>query len=133
MSDEVAQILAEMAGTLPSPGGDAPDDQRRQPDGAALIDEASFDERGYLRLNPDVATSVARGEFPSGYHHYMVHGFGEGRNVPGTPAEPRNRILRPAAAASVRPASVLPVIATPLIRESSTSRLDCSCEIKRLV
>ena len=118
MSDEVAQILAEMAGTLPSPGGDAPDDQRRQPDGAALIDEASFDERGYLRLNPDVATSVSRGEFPSGYHHYVVHGFGEGRNVPGTPAEPRNRILRPSAATTVTevgPTSEIPFIVEAVI------------------
>lgn len=121
MSDEVAQILAEMSGTLPNSRADAPVSQWRLADGAPLIDEASFDERGYLRLHPDVATSVARGEFPSGYHHYMVHGFGEGRNVPGTPAEPRNRILRPAAAAvtEVGPTTEIPFIVEAVIASAT--------------
>ena len=121
MSDEVAQILAEMAGTAAPIGPGATDAALvagwRLADGGAMIDEASFDERGYLRLNPDVATSVARGEFPSGYHHYMVHGFGEGRTVPGTPTEPRNRILRPAARAvtEIGPTTEIPFIVEAVI------------------
>ncbi len=125
MSDEVADILAEMAGAPakdgPAGGHAPPEVQWRLADGAAMIDKASFDERGYLSLNPDVATSVAYGEFPSGYHHYMVHGFGEGRSVPGTPAEPRNRILRPAAIAAteIGPTTEIPFIVEALIVTST--------------
>ena len=121
MSDEVADILAEMAGAPakdgPAGGHAPPEVQWRLADGAARIDKASFDERGYLSLNPDVATSVAYGEFPSGYHHYMVHGFGEGRTVPGTPTEPRNRILRPAARAvtEIGPTTEIPFIVEAVI------------------
>ena len=39
----------------------------------------------------------------------------------------------PARAAMLRPAATLPVSATPLMRGSSTTWLDCSCEISRLV
>jgi hypothetical protein len=39
----------------------------------------------------------------------------------------------PALAAIVRPAAVLPVSATPLIRRSSMMWSDCACEISRLV
>ncbi len=114
MSDEVAQILAEMAGAMPSPAGGG---ARSAAGAGTMVEEGSFDESGYLRLNPDVAESVARGEFPSGYDHYMRHGFGEGRNVPGTPTEPRNRILRPVVhvVAEVGPTAEIPFIVEAVI------------------
>ncbi len=113
MSDEVAQILAEMASAAPPGAGAAGQSQ----DAERLLDEASFDERGYLRLNPDVADSIRRGEFESGYQHYSRHGFTEGRALPGTPAEPRNRILRPMATAAteVGPTSEIPFIVEAII------------------
>ena len=40
--------------------------------------EFSFDEREYLRCNPDVRAAVARGQFPSGFDHYRGHGRREG-------------------------------------------------------
>ncbi len=118
MSDEVAQILAEMAGALPAASRGGVDDRHsRVSDAERILDEASFDESGYLRLNPDVASSIQRGEFESGYQHYILHGFGEGRNVPGTPAEPRNRILRPASTVvtEVGPTSDIPFIVEAVI------------------
>lgn len=38
-----------------------------------------FDEIFYLRNNPDVAYAVRRGEYASGYDHFMQHGRYEGR------------------------------------------------------
>jgi GT2 family glycosyltransferase len=122
MSDEVAQILAEMAGTLSSPGRAGPEGGASRADNAnQMFDEASFDEAGYLRLNPDVADSVSRGEFPSGFHHYLQHGFGEGRNVPGPPSEPRNRLLRPAAVTvtDVGPTAEIPFIVEAVIASTT--------------
>jgi GT2 family glycosyltransferase len=41
-----------------------------------------FDESAYLRTYPDVAQAVGRGEFTSGYHHFLVFGRKEGRARP---------------------------------------------------
>ncbi len=99
MSDEVARILSE---------GIFDDEDEAPPEPIAVeadlplddfMDEAEFDEAGYLRLNPDVAASIGRGEFRSGYQHYVLHGFREGREVPGGDNGPRNRLLRPIATA----------------------------------
>jgi GT2 family glycosyltransferase/glycosyltransferase involved in cell wall biosynthesis len=38
-----------------------------------------FDETGYLRVNPDVAEAVARGEFASGFDHWAREGLLEAR------------------------------------------------------
>jgi 2-polyprenyl-3-methyl-5-hydroxy-6-metoxy-1,4-benzoquinol methylase len=38
-----------------------------------------FDEKGYLRSNPDVEQAIAGGEFSSAWDHYVRHGFAEGR------------------------------------------------------
>jgi GT2 family glycosyltransferase/glycosyltransferase involved in cell wall biosynthesis len=40
---------------------------------------ADFDEDAYLFLNPDVATAVEKGLFPSGYSHWNSFGRKEGR------------------------------------------------------
>jgi len=86
MSDEVARILSEMAATS---GGDSAGPSE------FFLEEATFDEAGYLRLNPDVAESIARGDVASGYQHFVLYGFREGRTLPGTPMEPRNLLVRP--------------------------------------
>jgi len=86
MSDEVARILTDLGG-----GGEA------DPLGDLFLDEENFDEAGYLRINPDVAVSIANGEFESGYQHFVQHGFREGRRLPSTPMEPRNRLILPRA------------------------------------
>jgi hypothetical protein len=39
----------------------------------------TFDEEAYLRLYPDVAAAVTRGEAISGWHHYRHFGQNEGR------------------------------------------------------
>lgn len=97
MSDEVLRILAEHVQVEGAPqqdtGGAGPFDP---------LDPAAFDEAAYLRANPDVAASVARGEIKSGYRHFLVHGFREGRPTGRTPMEPRNRVLR-ASGAGVAP------------------------------
>jgi hypothetical protein len=43
--------------------------------------EYAFDEREYLRCNPDVRRAVNRGLMESGYVHYRRHGRGEGRRL----------------------------------------------------
>jgi hypothetical protein len=40
-----------------------------------------FDERDYLRCNPDVWAAVRRGEFASGFQHYQTNGRREGRRL----------------------------------------------------
>ncbi len=40
-----------------------------------------YNESDYLFLNPDVATAVRRGEFSSGYEHYIRYGQYEGRQI----------------------------------------------------
>ena len=42
-------------------------------------DEAQFDEAFYLRQHPDVALAVQRGEFRSGFSHFMAYGLFENR------------------------------------------------------
>lgn len=44
-----------------------------------LIEASDFDEEGYLERNPDVATSIRRGECVSGHYHYAHYGYFEGR------------------------------------------------------
>ncbi|MCX7381639.1 MAG: hypothetical protein NT133_09560 [Alphaproteobacteria bacterium] len=99
MSDEVARIFEEgdfdeIAGVTPA----APTAENPSP--GDLLDAGNFDEQGYLRLNPDVAASIDRGEFASGHQHYLLHGFREGRNTPSANNLPRNRLLRPTALAT---------------------------------
>lgn len=142
MNDADSEILAEMAGSLSegvSSGGHVkPESQWRLADGTTMIDEANFDERGYLRLNPDVAKAVTRGDLPSGYHHYMVQGFGEGRKVPGSPAETRNRILRPTtiAVAESGPTTEIPFTVEAVIATSTGAIMvmgwidDCSSPLQ---
>ncbi len=93
MSDEVARILEEMGEA--AVGGAQGSEVSAT--GEIVIDRVTFDEDGYLRLNPDVAESIRRGEVPSGYHHFVAYGFREGRALPGTPVEPRNLLIRPQA------------------------------------
>jgi SAM-dependent methyltransferase len=38
-----------------------------------------FDEEGYLLLHPDVAAAIAAGVVGSGWQHFDLHGFAEGR------------------------------------------------------
>ncbi|GJD33784.1 hypothetical protein [Methylobacterium aerolatum] len=40
-----------------------------------------FDERDYLRCNPDVLRAVRRGQFESGLHHYRTFGRRERRRL----------------------------------------------------
>ena len=44
-----------------------------------------FDEDRYLMLNPDVREAVQSGQFDSGWHHYITHGYDEARA--GVPPE----------------------------------------------
>jgi hypothetical protein len=53
-----------------------------------------FDEEAYLLANPDVLDSVAAAEFPSAYHHYILHGRKERRPLHGTSSERRNCLIR---------------------------------------
>ncbi|GJD52200.1 hypothetical protein OPKNFCMD_4962 [Methylobacterium crusticola] len=43
--------------------------------------EAGFDEREYLRCNPDVRRAVDRGQMESGFVHYRTFGRREGRRL----------------------------------------------------
>jgi GT2 family glycosyltransferase len=58
-----------------------------------FIPADSFDEEGYLRLNPDVRIAIESGQLTSGYSHYFWHGKAEGRALPDTPREARNVML----------------------------------------
>jgi hypothetical protein len=42
---------------------------------------SEFHDGLYLQANPDVEDAVRRGEFPSGYHHWIAHGQAEGRRL----------------------------------------------------
>jgi hypothetical protein len=44
-------------------------------------------EKLYLALYPDVAAAVARGEFASGYEHYLKHGEAERRHYGSVPRD----------------------------------------------
>jgi len=50
-----------------------------------------FDEAGYLAANPDVAAAVVRGEIQSGFIHYLLCGYREGRGGARGIVEPRYR------------------------------------------
>jgi hypothetical protein len=41
----------------------------------------AFDEREYLRCNPDVLRAVRRGATPSGWAHYQMYGRYENRRL----------------------------------------------------
>jgi GT2 family glycosyltransferase len=56
-------------------------------------DAGHFDEAAYLKVNPDVAFAIARGDVGSGYLHYLQHGLREGRSVPVSADEPRNHMI----------------------------------------
>ena len=43
--------------------------------------ESAFDDREYLRCNPDVAQAIARGQMKSAIAHYQVFGQREGRKL----------------------------------------------------
>jgi len=43
-------------------------------------DRNCFDEAGYLYLYPDIAAGVDTGAIESGWQHFSVHGFAEGRH-----------------------------------------------------
>ena len=53
-----------------------------------------FDEEAYLLANPDVLDSVGAAEFPTAYHHYILHGRKERRPLHGTSPERRNCLVR---------------------------------------
>lgn len=44
-----------------------------------LLTHGSFNEVGYLKLNPDVEVSVKQGALPNARIHYIGYGFFEGR------------------------------------------------------
>jgi hypothetical protein len=43
------------------------------------ITQSEFDEKEYLRANPDVRLALRRGDVPSGRMHYIGYGYFEGR------------------------------------------------------
>lgn len=45
----------------------------------ALPLRSDFDEEAYVQLNPDVAAAIAGGVVGSGWQHFTLHGFAEGR------------------------------------------------------
>ncbi|HEX8416801.1 MAG TPA: hypothetical protein VF641_04275 [Methylobacterium sp.] len=58
-------------------GRDRDDDRGRGSRGR----EAGFDEREYLRCNPDVRRAVSNGQMESAAAHYKVFGRREGRRL----------------------------------------------------
>jgi len=64
----------------------SPPDSYEQPDW--------FDEEAYLQANPDVLLSVGAAEFPSAYHHYLLHGRKERRPLHGNSPDRRNCLVR---------------------------------------
>lgn len=86
--NELAQA-SESVQYLPSGEFFAPTDSG---DGEFIVAE-TFDEAGYLRLNPDVRRAIEIGEIGSGYSHYLLYGRSEGRALPDTPREARNIML----------------------------------------
>ena len=79
---------------------DEPPDLSGAQTGAAIVsDDGGFDNAGYLLINPDVADAIQRGDYHSGYQHYVVHGFREGRPCSGRPENARNVLLSSPASA----------------------------------
>ncbi|MEM7701100.1 MAG: glycosyltransferase family A protein [Pseudomonadota bacterium] len=50
----------------------------------ALEAPANFDDRAYIKANPDVAAEVKAGNFNSGFEHYALFGQHEDRRRPAT-------------------------------------------------
>lgn len=46
---------------------------------ANLVAQAEFDEKEYLRVNPDVEQALKQGLIGSAKEHYLEHGYFEGR------------------------------------------------------
>jgi SAM-dependent methyltransferase len=46
-----------------------------------LVTEDNFDEKLYLKSNPDVAASIGAGHFISGNEHFVKHGKSENRKI----------------------------------------------------
>lgn len=53
---------------------------------------SDFNESTYLRLNPDVLDAVQRGDFSSGWEHYILHGWYENR--PGKPNKIDKKVMQ---------------------------------------
>ncbi|TNC06668.1 hypothetical protein FF100_34115 [Methylobacterium terricola] len=53
----------------------------RDRDRGSRDEGVAFNEREYLRCNPDVARAVLAGKMESGRKHFQVHGFREGRKL----------------------------------------------------
>ena len=53
------------------------------------INFEDFDETQYLRLNPDVLNAVQKGDFKSGWEHYLLFGINENRSG----ADKQNKIV----------------------------------------
>jgi SAM-dependent methyltransferase len=49
------------------------------PSAPTLPSRHEFDETAYLLMHPDVASAIAAGTVASGWHHYTLHGWREGR------------------------------------------------------
>ena len=58
-----------------------------------LAGDVAFDEAIYLRFNPDIALAVKRGEFLSGYQHYLEFGQREGRVFQAPTAARHNQFV----------------------------------------
>lgn len=61
-------------------------------EGIGVPPEAAFDEEQYFSENPDVAQAVQRGDFQSGYDHWVRAGMHEGRKFPDSEVD-RPQIL----------------------------------------
>ncbi|MEO1043422.1 MAG: hypothetical protein AAFX52_14160 [Pseudomonadota bacterium] len=46
-----------------------------------LLEALPFSEKAYLNANPDIAQAVESGQVSSGFEHYMVTGYFEGRHA----------------------------------------------------
>ncbi|RZJ74714.1 MAG: glycosyltransferase family 2 protein, partial [Brevundimonas sp.] len=101
---------------------------------SGLNPTAWFDEAWYLQANPDVQASVARGETPSGFQHWLAQGAAELRSpspgidmagLPGTPEETplarfRRRLARQAKPARLPAKAPKPLVDPILARLTAT-------------
>lgn len=60
--------------------------------GREPVDHGSFSELPYLVANPDVEEALRRGEYGSGYEHWLEHGRNEGRAL--WPEKPDRRMWK---------------------------------------
>ena len=101
-------------GRQPSKGPGA--GKRPEAPSAALAENeipAWFDEGFYLEMNPDVAMAVRAGVMPSGYVHFMRHGWAEVRafrtkRLPGGEGAPQPLVARGSGPAPVPPSADFP-------------------------